>query len=135
MEMDFGSWEGVRWDAVPRGELDAWADDVWHYRPGGAESAALVAERWLRWSAMLRRPESGTAVDTAVGTAVGAAVGTAVGTAAGTAVGTAVAVTHAGLIRVALRCAGLSSAAAFSQAVVDYGSVHRIELEDEWVSA
>jgi alpha-ribazole phosphatase len=106
-EMDFGSWEGLAWDAVPRAELDAWAGDVWRYRPGGAESAALVAERWLSWATALRN--SGAA--------------------------SALAVTHAGLIRVALRCSGALSEAAFSQARIDFGSVHCIEFDAARISA
>jgi alpha-ribazole phosphatase len=50
IELDFGAWEGTRWDALPRGELDAWARDVWHYRPGDGESAAMVEERWRVWA-------------------------------------------------------------------------------------
>jgi alpha-ribazole phosphatase len=102
MEMDFGSWEGLDWDAVPRAELDAWALDVWHYRPGGRESASMVALRWRRWSTALRR--SG--------------------------IEGAVAVTHAGLIRVALLSAGLLHVAGFAQAVIEHGSVHRIALKE-----
>jgi alpha-ribazole phosphatase len=48
LEIDFGRWEGLGWDAVPRAELDAWAADTWNYAPGGGESArelyARVAE-------------------------------------------------------------------------------------------
>jgi alpha-ribazole phosphatase len=97
-EMNFGAWEGLAWDAVPRDELDAWAADVWSYSPGGAESAAMVAQRWQRW----QRGWAGESGD-------------------------AVVVTHAGVIRVALRCSGQLSSSAFSRAVIDYGSVHRIE--------
>lgn len=103
-EMDFGSWEGRRWDELPRDQIDAWARDVWSYRPGGVESAALVAERWLRWSAGLRDWP-----------------------------GAAVAVTHAGLIRVALRCRGTLSADEFAQHPIGYGSVHCLDLADDRV--
>lgn len=99
-EMDFGAWEGLAWDAVPRAHLDAWAAQVWDYRPGGAESASMVADRWRRWSLWLQR--SG--------------------------IGTAVAVTHAGVIRVAKLCTGALSPATFAQVVIEHGSVHRIEL-------
>jgi alpha-ribazole phosphatase len=44
-EMDFGSWELRAWDIIPRSEVDAWADDLLHYRPGGAESVLDVAGR------------------------------------------------------------------------------------------
>jgi alpha-ribazole phosphatase len=44
-EMDFGAWELRRWDDIPRAEVDAWADDLLHYRPGGAENVLDVARR------------------------------------------------------------------------------------------
>jgi alpha-ribazole phosphatase len=44
-EMDFGSWELRAWDAIPRHEVDAWAADLPHYRPGGAECVLDVARR------------------------------------------------------------------------------------------
>jgi alpha-ribazole phosphatase len=44
-EMDFGSWELRAWDAIPRTEVDAWAADLLHYRPGGAECVLDVARR------------------------------------------------------------------------------------------
>ena len=43
-ELDFGTWEGQAWDAVPRAMLDAWAADLMGFAPPGGESgAALVA--------------------------------------------------------------------------------------------
>ncbi len=45
MEMNFGTWEGRPWDALPRDEIDAWAADVTDYAPPGGESAAKVLER------------------------------------------------------------------------------------------
>jgi alpha-ribazole phosphatase len=44
-EFDFGTWEGRRWDDVPRAELDAWAADFAHARPGGGESVAALLAR------------------------------------------------------------------------------------------
>jgi len=44
-EFDFGTWEGVRWDAIPRAELDAWAADFFHARPHGGESVHMLRER------------------------------------------------------------------------------------------
>jgi len=44
-ELDFGEWEGMRWDDVPRSGLDAWAADPWYFRPGGGESAAVMVSR------------------------------------------------------------------------------------------
>lgn len=34
-EMDFGYWEGQRWDAIAPSELAAWTDDFENYRCGG----------------------------------------------------------------------------------------------------
>lgn len=45
VEMDFGHWEGLPWDDIPRGELDAWAADFYHARPHSGESVAQLAAR------------------------------------------------------------------------------------------
>lgn len=37
-EMDFGAWEGRRWDAIGEEALRAWTDDFASHRPGGGES-------------------------------------------------------------------------------------------------
>ena len=37
-EMDFGAWEGQRWDALDPLRIQAWTDNFAHYRPGGGES-------------------------------------------------------------------------------------------------
>jgi len=44
-ELDFGSWEMRSWDDIARSEIDAWAADVVHYRPGGGESVFDMALR------------------------------------------------------------------------------------------
>ena len=44
-EFDFGTWEGVPWDCIPRTELDAWAADFLHARPHGGESVQMLRER------------------------------------------------------------------------------------------
>ena len=44
-ELDFGAWEGIAWDAIPRAELDAWAADFFHARPHGGESVHMLRER------------------------------------------------------------------------------------------
>jgi alpha-ribazole phosphatase len=100
LEMNFGSWEGQPWKAIPRDQLDAWAADVWRHRPGGAESAAMVAERWNRWSSEIQ----------------------------GTVAGAAIAVTHAGVIRVALVCAGRLRTAQWASASIEFGGVYCIDL-------
>ncbi len=45
VEMNFGRWEMCRWDAIARAEIDAWANDVATYHPGGGESVLRMAER------------------------------------------------------------------------------------------
>lgn len=44
-EMDFGHWEGQRWDAITRGELDGWTAAFATWRCGGAECVADVMAR------------------------------------------------------------------------------------------
>jgi alpha-ribazole phosphatase len=44
-ELDFGSWEMQPWDRIARADIDAWAGDTVHYRPGGGESVLQMAER------------------------------------------------------------------------------------------
>jgi len=53
-EMDFGRWEMRPWSDIPRGEVDAWADDLLHHRPGGAENVLDVARRVAGFVDMLR---------------------------------------------------------------------------------
>ena len=58
VEMDFGSWEGRPWDAIPRHELDAWAADVAGYAPPGGESPRRLQRRALDFVAGLDVPEA-----------------------------------------------------------------------------
>ncbi|WP_394788951.1 histidine phosphatase family protein [Rhodoferax sp.] len=44
-EMDFGSWEGQRWDAIGQTALDAWTADFARHHPGGGESLAEFMQR------------------------------------------------------------------------------------------
>lgn len=57
-EMDFGRWEGLAWDAIPRSELDAWAADIAGYAPPGGESPRQVQQRALAFLADLQVPEA-----------------------------------------------------------------------------
>ena len=98
LELDFGSWEGHAWEDVPRVELDAWARDPWAYAPGGGESARSAFERFQGWASRLRG-EGHDAV---------------------------LAVTHAGLIRLAI-AAGSEDPSGLSLSI-PYGSVHRVLL-------
>jgi len=57
-EMNFGIWEGRRWDDIPRAELDAWAADVAGYAPPGGESPRQLQRRALDFVASLDVPEA-----------------------------------------------------------------------------
>jgi alpha-ribazole phosphatase len=81
-EIDFGSWEGLAWDAIPRSMLDEWAADPWHYKPGGKECASDVLARWRSFRAThMATPEAMDSVK--------------------------VLVTHAGIIRMAMYDSGM----------------------------
>ena len=95
--MDFGAWEGRPWASLPRAELDAWAADTLHYRPGGGETVAEMLAR-------LRRAWPGLA-SSADNTLI---------------------VTHAGPIRCLLHLAGGMKLQQALQASIPYGSVTRL---------
>ena len=101
MEMSFGDWQGTRWDSIAREKIDEWAQDAWGYRPGGGESAQMVATRWEGWVNQVRKVD----------------------------VDAVIAVTHAGVIRVALARAGQRSGTSGLEAHIPFGSVHRIFLD------
>lgn len=44
-EIDFGAWEGRRWNDIPRDQIDLWAGDMMEARPHGGESVAMLAAR------------------------------------------------------------------------------------------
>ncbi len=48
-EMDFGTWEQQRWDAIDRAELDEWAANFDHARAHGGESVAQFVGRVRAW--------------------------------------------------------------------------------------
>lgn len=100
VEMNFGHWQGLPWNAVPREQIDAWAKDVWGYRPGGGESSDMVQARWQRWLNHLRRISSRAVV----------------------------AVTHAGVIRIALAGGRRSHDSSAIEARIPFGSVHPLDL-------
>ena len=37
-EVNFGAWDGQRWDAISKADIDAWCDNFADARPGGGES-------------------------------------------------------------------------------------------------
>lgn len=53
-EIDFGAWEGQRWDAIDRAALDAWAADLRHARMHGGESVEQFEARVDAWLALWR---------------------------------------------------------------------------------
>jgi alpha-ribazole phosphatase len=54
-EMNFGQWDGVPWDRIGAGPVDAWCSDFAAHKPGGGES---VAELLARCAAFLAEPPS-----------------------------------------------------------------------------
>ncbi len=44
-EIHFGAWEMRAWDTIPQTEIEAWANDLVGFRPGGGESVLEVAQR------------------------------------------------------------------------------------------
>lgn len=45
VELGFGHWEMQAWDLISRAEIDAWAADVVHYRPGQQENLVQMTDR------------------------------------------------------------------------------------------
>lgn len=50
MEADFGAWDGLGWERIPREEVDAWCADFAAARPGGGESLRQVLARAAAWT-------------------------------------------------------------------------------------
>lgn len=44
-EMNFGCFEGQRWDSISPQAMDAWTRDFWQHRFGGVESVAALMAR------------------------------------------------------------------------------------------
>ncbi|KAA5599892.1 histidine phosphatase family protein [Blastochloris sulfoviridis] len=100
-ELDFGHWEGRRWDDIARAEIDAWTADFVTFAPPGGETFAALADRAFAFAADITRRRGSAPV---------------------------VAVTHAGVIRALVaRARGLALTDAFA---IDAppGSVHRVTL-------
>ena len=56
-EIDFGEWEGRRWDQIERHQLDAWAGDILGFTPPGGESVAALQRRVIDFATSLEHPE------------------------------------------------------------------------------
>jgi alpha-ribazole phosphatase len=65
-EMDFGRWEMRPWSGIARAEVDAWAADLLHCRPGGGENVLDVARRVAAFVADLRADLRSSAIDEAL---------------------------------------------------------------------
>ncbi|MFM2088063.1 MAG: hypothetical protein RLZZ237_2932 [Pseudomonadota bacterium] len=61
-EMDFGDWEMQPWNAIPRAEINAWAADMVHYRPGSGENVLAMATRLQAFLHDLLREQHGVAI-------------------------------------------------------------------------
>ena len=44
-EMDFGSWDGLRWNEISKSAIDAWCEDFADHAPGGGESLRQFLKR------------------------------------------------------------------------------------------
>ncbi len=55
LELDFGAWEGVAWDDVPRAALDLWAARPADFAAPGGESVAALGTRVRSFHDDLRR--------------------------------------------------------------------------------
>lgn len=51
MELDFGQWEGKKWDDIPKELIDEWAENPWEWQIPGGETGRLLLNRvmevWL----------------------------------------------------------------------------------------
>ena len=53
-EMDFGTWEGRRWEEIGERETEAWATDILNFVLPGGESVAALRARVLDFAATLK---------------------------------------------------------------------------------
>jgi alpha-ribazole phosphatase len=61
LELDFGAWEGLSWNAVPREATEAWAENYWTIAPPGGETYRDLIER-VRSALMDLAPDRDTAI-------------------------------------------------------------------------
>ena len=48
-ELDFGNWEGLCWQDIPKQEIDLWVEDIVNAAPYRGESLKVVADRVWQW--------------------------------------------------------------------------------------
>jgi alpha-ribazole phosphatase len=61
-ELDFGQWEGVRWDDIPRIDIDHWNSEIVERAAGGGESFRSLWGRVAALEQELRDSRTGTTV-------------------------------------------------------------------------
>ena len=66
LEMDFGQWEGLAWDAIERTEIDAWTQDFLTHRPGGGESVHALLQRTQRALALGQQAAQAQGIQTLI---------------------------------------------------------------------
>ena len=100
-EIDFGDWEGRRWDDIDRQSIDAWAADVLNFTPPRGESVADLQRRVIDFSGEIKATGDGASVAL---------------------------VTHAGVIRALLGHWRGLPVAEWTQLKCDFGSCTLIEI-------
>lgn len=106
MELNFGDWEMQAWNTVPRGLLDAWADEHIRHAPPKGESFLQLQQRAIAFATETLTHQSTD--------------------------NTVVIITHAGVIRALVsHFIGLPLAQAFSLGV-DYGNITCLQIEKTW---
>lgn len=53
-ELNFGQWEGLTWDNIPRAQSDQWAQNPWDRAPPDGESEQALWDRVRRWYGQLQ---------------------------------------------------------------------------------
>ena len=100
-EIDFGDWEGRRWDDIDRAAIDDWAADVLNYTPPRGESVADLQRRVVDLAGELAANRAGASVAL---------------------------ITHAGVIRALLGHWRGLPLAEWTQLECDFGSCTLIEI-------
>jgi alpha-ribazole phosphatase len=105
VELDFGRWEGLAWEAIPAEELRAWSGNYYHSAAGGGESyGQLFARTGTFFTELVKNGPA-----------------------------TALIITHGGVIRALLaRLLELSPRQALTLQI-DYGSVSAVQIERDWL--
>ena len=100
-EIDFGDWEGRRWDDIDRDAIDDWAADVLNFTPPGGESVADLQRRVIDFAGEIKATVAGPRVAL---------------------------VTHAGVIRALLGHWRGLPVAEWTQLKCDFGSLTEVNL-------